>query len=196
MGKQVPKFGNIQIYLMDFQEALIYLFFIHILGRALGLVFSTPDWKFCTQVRLTLSGTGGGVFHPPKQKYCWGEKFYTIKIPPKSLTFPTLYMCIGWWRNFFEKSHIFGPPGLFRAILGQNWPFSVIFAENGSKIWAPGHFSVGFFAFFSLGTWSQLIWLELGMLKPPIFGVYDHFRRGGGKHPPPCHTGNLICRVQ
>ena len=72
------------------------------------------------------------VFQPPQQKYCRGEKIYTIKLPAKSMTFPTLYIRTGarGGKDKKLKNLIFLDPLGFLSNLGQNWPFLVIFAEN------------------------------------------------------------------
>ena len=52
MGKQLSKVGNLQIYLLDFQEALILLIFHHNIRSCLGACFLPPDLIFFIQVRL------------------------------------------------------------------------------------------------------------------------------------------------
>ena len=52
MGKQLPKVSNLKIYFKDFQQELILLIFIYILGPVSGLVFWLPDFKFCMQLML------------------------------------------------------------------------------------------------------------------------------------------------
>ena len=140
---------------------------------------------------LTLSCTGGGCFPPPQTEILLGWNFFYYKITPIIIDFSWFIYAHRMVKKFFWKISYFWHTGPFLVNFRPKLAIFDDFCWKWVQNLSPWEFFSRVFCLFFTWNLVTTYMTRVGYVLPQIFGVYVHFRRGGGKHPPHATQGIL-----